>query len=76
MNKIILKFRIKNLLQDVIFYAIIFILAYLFDKIIEITCYILTYTAIRNEFSKAIHGKDFTNSAYLLLVLTYQNILI
>lgn len=64
MNKIILKFRIKNLLQDFIFYAIIFILAYLFNKMFEITCYILTYTAIRNEFSKAVHGKDFTSSAY------------
>lgn len=64
MNKIILKFRIKNLLLDFVYYAIVFLFAWLFDKVLEISCFILTYTLIRNEFSKAIHGKDFTSSAY------------
>lgn len=64
MNKIILKFRIKNLLLDFVYYAIVFLFAWLFDKVLEISCFILTYTLIRNEFSKAIHGKDFTESSY------------
>ena len=36
--------------------------AYLFNKWFEMCSYIVTYTIIRSEFSKAVHGKDFTES--------------
>jgi hypothetical protein len=62
MNNVILKFRIKQILLDLIFYTTIFILAYLFDKWFEMCSYIVAYTIIRSEFSKAVHGKDFTES--------------
>lgn len=62
MNNVILKFRIKQILLDLMFYTTIFILAYLFDKWFEMCSYIVAYTIIRGEFSKAVHGKDFTES--------------
>ena len=62
MRSIILKFRIKNLMLDLMFYAIVFTLAYIFNKWFEMFTFVLTYTLIRLEFSKAVHGKDFTES--------------
>ena len=62
MKKILFKFRLKNILLDLMFYSIIFTLAYLFDKWFEMLVYVLAYTLIRNEFTKQVHGKDFTES--------------
>ena len=62
LNSIIWKHRIKNLLLDFSAYLVIFILAYIFDKWLEMLIFITSYTFIRLEFTKMIHGKDFTNS--------------
>lgn len=62
LNKIIWKHRIKHILLDFSAYLIIFVLAILFDKWLEMLMYIVTYSIIRFEFVKMVHGKDFTNS--------------
>lgn len=62
MKFIIFKYRLKNILLDLIDYAVIFTLAYFFNKWFEMCIYVLTYTFIRHEFSKGVHGKDFTES--------------
>ena len=64
MNKAIFKFRLKNTLISLLYLLIVFIFAFISDKIYEIFTFILTYTIIRCEFTKAIHGSDFTKSAY------------
>ena len=64
MNKAIFKFRLKNTLISLLYLLIIFIFAFISDKIYEIFTFILTYTIIRCEFTKMIHGSDFTKSAY------------
>lgn len=62
MNKLILKYKIKNILLDLLYYVIVFVCAYFFNKWFEMFCYILTFTIIRGEFTKAVHGSDFTES--------------
>lgn len=62
LNSIIWKNKFKNLLFDFSTYLIIFILAVIFDKWLEMLVYITTYTIIRSEFTKMVHGKDFTES--------------
>lgn len=62
LNSIILKHRIKNTFWDFLAYLAVFILAYIFNKPYEMFIYIITYTFVRNEFTKAVHGKDFTSS--------------
>lgn len=62
LKKIILKNNIKNLIYDFSAYLIIFILAIIFNKWLEMLMYIVTYSVIRFEFIKMVHGKDFTNS--------------
>lgn len=62
LNSIILKHKIKNGIYDFLAYLIIFTLALLFDKCLEMLVFVLSYTIIRNDFTKAVHGKDFTNS--------------
>lgn len=62
LNSIIFKNNFKDFIYDFGTYLIIFILAIIFDKWLEMLMYIVTYTIIRMEFTKAIHGKDFTNS--------------
>ena len=64
LNKIILKSKIKNRFYDILYLIILFLFAYLFNKWFEMLIYYISYSIIRNEFSKAIHGSDFTNSAY------------
>lgn len=64
LTKIILEERIKNTTYDLIFLAIVFIFSWLFNKWYEMFIYIFSYTFIRLEFTKAIHGADFTKSAY------------
>ena len=56
------EFRVKNLILNLLFLSIVFACAYVFDKWFEAFAYILTYTIIRNEFTKALHGTDLTTS--------------
>lgn len=60
----IFKHRIKTISIALIYLSVVFWLAYIFNKTVEALSFILTYTIIRDEFNKAIHGSDFTNSAY------------
>lgn len=62
LNRIIWKHNIKNTIYTFSTYLIIFILAVIFDKWLEMLVYITTYTIIRSEFTKMVHGKDFTES--------------
>lgn len=39
-------------------------IAYIFDKLFETIIFILTYGLIRCDFTKMIHGSDFTKSAH------------
>ena len=64
LNRIIFETRLKNVILDLAFYLIVFIFAWLFGKWLEITCYVVTYTVIRGEFTKAVHGKDFTDTHF------------
>ena len=62
LNKLIAKYHIRNIILDLFYYSIIFLSAYLFDKWLEMLCYVIAYTLIRSEFTKAVHGSDFTES--------------
>ena len=60
LTRLIKEEKIKNVIKDTIFLLIIIALAYIFDKWYEMLVYIITFSFIRLEFSKAVHGKDFT----------------
>lgn len=62
LNKKIFKSKFKNLLKDLLFYLIIFVLSWIYDKWLVMLSFICTYTIIRSEFLKAVHGSDFTDS--------------
>ena len=62
LNSIIWKHKIKDFVFDLGAYLVIFALAIIFNKWLEMLMYIVTYTVIRFEFTKAVHGKDFTDS--------------
>lgn len=62
LNRIIKEEKFKNLIFDLGFYLVIFILSWTFDKWFEMFTYVVTFTVIRCEFTKAVHGKDFTES--------------
>ena len=64
LTRIIREEKIKNATYDIIFLLVVFIVAYLFNKWYEAFIYIFSYTFIRLEFTKAIHGKDFTEYYY------------
>lgn len=64
MKSAIMKFRIKQTIISLLYLSIVILFAYINNKVIETLIYILTYSIIRNEFTKAVHGSDFTNSAY------------
>ena len=64
MNKAIFKFRLKNILISLLYLIVVFIFAFINNKLYECFAFILTYTIIRCEFTKAVHGSDFTKSAY------------
>lgn len=64
LTRIIIEERIKNTTYDVLFLIIIFALSWVFNKWMEMFIYIFGYTFIRLEFTKAVHGADFTDSAY------------
>lgn len=62
LNSVILKHKITDVLYDILAYSVVIILSYLLNKPFELFTYIISYTFIRNEFTKAVHGKDFTTS--------------
>lgn len=64
LNRIILENKIKNTTYDLICLLVVIIVAFIFDKLIEFLIFMLTYSLIRNEFTKAVHGSDFTTSAH------------
>lgn len=64
MNKAIIKFKVKNTAISLIYLLMVCLFAALVDKIYEGLVFIMTYTLIRCEFTKAVHGSDFTKSAY------------
>ena len=43
---------------------LVFVIAFISDKLLEFLVFMLTYTFIRDEFTKAVHGSDFTDSAH------------
>ena len=63
LNRIIKKYRIKNTIYDLLFLLFVLLVAFINDKLLEFITFLLTYSIIRNEFTKAIHGNDFTKSA-------------
>lgn len=69
LNKIILKYRLKNLAISLLHLLVVLVVAYISDKLIEFLTFMVTYSFIRNDFNKAIHGSDFTNSAHRGIVL-------
>ena len=64
MKKAIFKFKLKNTLISLLYLIVVFIFAFINNKLYECFAFIFTYTIIRCEFTKAIHGSDFTKSAY------------
>lgn len=64
LNSIIRKYRIKNTIYDLLCLLVVLIVAFISDKLIEFLTFMLAYSLIRNEFTKAIHGSDFTTSAH------------
>jgi accessory gene regulator protein AgrB len=63
LNSIIRAYKTKNLLLSLLHLLVVLIVAFISDKLIEFLIFMLTYTFIRDEFKKAIHGSDFTDSA-------------
>lgn len=64
LNSIIRKYKTKNLIISLLYLLIVLIIAFIFDKLAEFLIFMFTYTIIRDDFTKAIHGSDFTNSAH------------
>lgn len=69
LNRIILENRIKNIIISLLHLLFVLVVAYISDKLIEFLTFMLTYSIIRNEFTKAVHGSDFTKSAHKGIVL-------
>lgn len=64
LNSIIRAYKTKNLLLSLLHLLLVFIVAFISDKLLEFLVFMVTYTFIRDEFTKAIHGTDFTDSAH------------
>lgn len=64
LNRIILENKIKNLTISLLYLLFVLFIAFIFDKLIEFLIFMVTYSFIRNEFTKAIHGSDFTASSH------------
>ena len=62
-NRVLFKIRMKNTILDILYLLIVFLFALIFDKWFEMLIFVISYTLIRTEFLKAIHGSDFTESA-------------
>ena len=69
LNSIIRAYKTKNLLLSLLHLLVVLIVAFISDKLIEFLIFMVTYTFIRDEFEKAVHGSDFTNSAHKSIVL-------
>lgn len=69
LNNIIRTYKVKNLLWSLLHLTFVLIIAFIADKLIEFLIFMLTYTFIRDEFTKAVHGSDFTTSAHRGIVL-------
>lgn len=69
LNSIIRAYKTKNLLLSLLHLLVVLIVAFISDKLIEFLIFMLTYTFIRDEFTKAVHGSDFTDSAHKSIVL-------
>lgn len=69
LNRIIREQKTKNLIISLLHLIVVLAVAFVSDKIIEFLTFMLTYTLIRNEFTKAVHGSDFTTSAHKGIVL-------
>lgn len=75
LNSIILENHIKNILISIILLTFVIIIAIIFDKLLEFITFFVTYTLIKNEFTKAVHGSDFTTSGkkaiiYCIIITT------
>lgn len=68
LSKIILENRIKNIIISLLYLLFVIFIAIMFDKLFEFLVFLVTFSFIRNEFTKAIHGSDFTNSAHKSIV--------
>ena len=64
LNSIIRAYKIKNLLLSLAHLLVVLIVAFISDKLLEFLVFMVTYTFIRDEFEKAVHGSDFTDSAH------------
>jgi hypothetical protein len=69
LNSIIRAYRIKNLILSLLHLTLVLIVAFISDKLIEFLTFMITYTIIRDEFTKAVHGSDFTTSAHKGIIL-------
>ena len=69
LNSIIRAYKVKNLLLSLLHLIFVLIIAFISDKLIEFLTFMITYTLIRDEFTKAVHGSDFTTSASKGIVL-------
>ena len=69
LNSIIIKHRIKNTIYDLFCLLVVLIVAFISNKLIEFLTFLLSYTLIRNEFIKAIHGSDLVKSAHKGIIL-------
>ena len=59
---IIFKTKIENLFLDIIFLTLPLVIALMFNLLLEMFIFVISYTFIRLEFTKAVHGSDFTKS--------------
>ena len=64
LNSIIRAYKTKNLIISLLYLLCVLVIAFISDKLIEFITFMFTYTLIRDEFAKAIHGSDFTESAH------------
>jgi hypothetical protein len=64
LNSIIRAYKTKNLLLSLLHLLLVLIVAFISDKLLEFLVFMVTYTFIRDEFEKAVHGSDFTDSAH------------
>lgn len=64
LNSIIRAYKTKNIIISLLHLLFVLVVAFISDKLIEFITFMFTYTLIRSEFTKAIHGSDFTDSAH------------
>ena len=64
LNSIIRAYKTKNLVISLLHLLCVLIIAFISDKLIEFITFMITYSIIRDEFTKAVHGSDFTKSAH------------